>query len=84
MWLPHAHADLYSVQYFGFNSIKKRIKFKHIPLHCPKFGQFSELRNTNLMHYLETHKHFFLDLVQALKSDKIIYTYETQQTEVFY
>lgn len=50
----------------------------------PKFGQFSELRNINLMHYLERHKHFFLGLVQALKSDKIIYTYETQQTDVFF
>lgn len=72
------------MQYFGFNSIKKRIKFKHVPLHSSKFGQFSELRNINLMHYLERHKHFFLGLVQALKSDKIIYTYKTQQTEVFY
>lgn len=36
------------------------------------------------MHYLERQKYFFLDLVKALKSDKIIYTYETQQTEVFY
>jgi len=72
------------VQYFGFNSIKNRIKFKHVPLHSPKSGQFSELRNINLMHYLERHKHFFLGLVQALKSGKIIDTYETQQTEVFY
>lgn len=60
------------------------IKFKHVPLHFPKFGQLSELRNINLIHYLERHKHFFLGLVQALKSDKKIYTYETQQTEVFY
>lgn len=36
------------------------------------------------MHYLEIHKHFLLGSVQALKSDKIIYTYETPQTEVFY
>lgn len=36
------------------------------------------------MHYLERHKHFFLGLALALKSDKKIYTYETQQTEVSY
>lgn len=79
----HTHVHLYSVQYFAFNNIKKRIKFKHLPLHCPKCGLFSQLRNPNLMHYLQRCKHFFLGLVQALKSDKIIYTYETQQTEVF-
>lgn len=79
----HTHVHLYSVQYFAFNNIKKRIKFKHLPLHCPKCGLFSQLRNPNLMHYLQRCKHFFLGLVQALKSDKIIYTYETEQTEVF-
>lgn len=72
------------MQYFGFNSIKKRIKFKPVPLHFPKFGQFSEPRNINLMHCLERRKHFFVGLVQALKTDKIIYTYETQQAKVFY
>lgn len=71
------------MQCFGFHSIK-RIKFKYVPLHSPKFGQFSEPRNINLTHYLERHKHFFLGLMQALKSDEIFYTYETQQMEVFY
>lgn len=75
----HTYVHLYSVQYFAFNNIKKRIKFKHLPLHCPKCGLFSQLRNPNLMHYLQRCKHFFLGLVQALKSDKIIYTYETEQ-----
>lgn len=79
-----AYAHLHSVQYFAFKNIKKRIKFKHLPLHCYKCGLFSQLKSINLMHYLERCKHFFLGLVQALKSDKIIYTYETQQAEVFY
>lgn len=80
----HTYAHFHSVQYFAFNNIKKRIKFKHLASHCPKCGLFYQLRNSNLMHYLERCKHFFLGLVQALKSDKIIYTYETQQTEEFY
>lgn len=80
----HTYAHLQSGNYLAFNNIKKKIKFKHLPLHCPKCGLFSQLRNINLMHYLERCKHFFLGLVQALKSDKIIYTHETQQTEVFY
>lgn len=79
-----SYAHLHSVQYFAFKNIKKRIKFKHLPLHCHNCGLFSQLKNINLMHYLERCKHFFLGLVQALKSDKIIYTYETQQAEVFY
>lgn len=80
----HTFAHLHSVQCFTFNNIKKRIIFKHLPLHCHKCGLFSQLKNINSMHYLERCKHFFLGLVQALKSDKIIYTYETQQAEVFY
>lgn len=50
----------------------------------PNLGCFSQLRNIYLMHYLERHKHFFLGLAQALKSDKIIYTYETQQLKCFF
>lgn len=40
----HTYAHLHSVQYFAFNNIKKRIKFKHLPLHCPKFGLFSSTK----------------------------------------